>query len=229
MDELKRLRLELGWSQQRLADESGVNKATINQVEQGKRSPSIATLESLARAMGAEVGDFFPKAQPPLFAEPPDRGAEDPAIAAAKIDELGRFAAGLAAVWNADVDLYERHGRQVQPYRAFEMSAVALNLYEQFFGAIAALQRHARDLGLDPDVKTWEPRSKRRLVEVAARIRALAELYDVINRSTADPGVNRGDFRALREEFDAGAPAHLADDPGWPEAMEEARAEVGLA
>lgn len=66
MQELKRLRNGLGWSQQRLADESGVNKATINQVEQGKRSPSIATLESLARAMGAEVGDFFPKAQASL-------------------------------------------------------------------------------------------------------------------------------------------------------------------
>lgn len=67
MKELKRIRNGLGWSQQRLANESGVNKATINQVEQGKRSPSIPTLESLARAMGAEVGDFFPKVQAPLF------------------------------------------------------------------------------------------------------------------------------------------------------------------
>lgn len=72
MQELKRLRNNLGWSQQRLADESGVNKATINQVEQGKRSPSIGTLESLARAMGAEVGDFFPKAQAPLWPEGPE-------------------------------------------------------------------------------------------------------------------------------------------------------------
>jgi len=73
VEELKRLRNGLGWSQQRLADESGVNKATINQVEQGKRSPSIATLESLARAMGAEVGDFFPKVQAPLWPEELER------------------------------------------------------------------------------------------------------------------------------------------------------------
>lgn len=66
MEELKRLRTERGWSQQRLADESGVNKATINQVEQGKRTPGIHTLERLAAAMDVEIGDFFPKAQAPL-------------------------------------------------------------------------------------------------------------------------------------------------------------------
>jgi putative transcriptional regulator len=75
MQELKRIRNELGWSQQRLADESGVNKATINQVEQGKRSPSIPTLESLARAMSVEVGDFFPKVQAPLWSEDEIRAA----------------------------------------------------------------------------------------------------------------------------------------------------------
>ena len=66
MRELKRLRNERGWSQQRLADESSVNKATINQVEQGKRSPTIETLEKLADALDVEVADFFPKAQIPL-------------------------------------------------------------------------------------------------------------------------------------------------------------------
>lgn len=80
MEELKRLRNELGWSQQRLADESGVNKATINQVEQGKRSPSITTLESLADAMGREIGDFFPKAQSPLPLEITQRASVPDAL-----------------------------------------------------------------------------------------------------------------------------------------------------
>ncbi len=66
MQELKRLRKERDWSQQRLADESGVDRATINQVEGGRRSPTIETLEKLALAMGAEVADFFPKAQAQL-------------------------------------------------------------------------------------------------------------------------------------------------------------------
>jgi transcriptional regulator with XRE-family HTH domain len=66
LEELTRIREEKGWSQTRLAQESGVDRATINQVEGGRRSPTIATLEVLAATMGAEVADFFPKAQPPL-------------------------------------------------------------------------------------------------------------------------------------------------------------------
>ncbi len=74
MEELTRLRVEQGWSQQRLADESGVNKATINQIERGRRSPNVETLEKLANALGVGVADFFPKAQAPLWSdEPPER------------------------------------------------------------------------------------------------------------------------------------------------------------
>lgn len=66
LEELRRIREEAGLSQAQLARESGVDRATINKIEQGKRSPSIATLESLSRALGVEVADFFPKSQSPL-------------------------------------------------------------------------------------------------------------------------------------------------------------------
>jgi transcriptional regulator with XRE-family HTH domain len=66
LEELKRLREEKGWSQTKLAQESGVDRATINQAEGGRRSPTISTLELLATALGAEVADFFPKVQAPL-------------------------------------------------------------------------------------------------------------------------------------------------------------------
>jgi transcriptional regulator with XRE-family HTH domain len=66
MEELTRIREELGLTQQRLADESGVNKATINQIERGRRSPNIDTLMKLADAMDREIGEFFPKAQASL-------------------------------------------------------------------------------------------------------------------------------------------------------------------
>jgi transcriptional regulator with XRE-family HTH domain len=72
--ELKRLREEKGWSQTKLASESGIDRATINQVEGGKRSPTIATLEVLADVMDVEVADFFPKAQPPLPLHEEHRG-----------------------------------------------------------------------------------------------------------------------------------------------------------
>jgi transcriptional regulator with XRE-family HTH domain len=66
LEELRRIREEAGLSQAKLARESGVDRATINKIEQGKRSPSIATLESLSHALAVEVADFFPKAQAPL-------------------------------------------------------------------------------------------------------------------------------------------------------------------
>ena len=69
MEELTRIRNERGWSQQRLADESGVNKATINQVERGKRSPNVETLTKLAHALGVGVADLFPKAQASLWSD----------------------------------------------------------------------------------------------------------------------------------------------------------------
>jgi transcriptional regulator with XRE-family HTH domain len=43
-----------------------VNKSTINQIERGRRSPNIETLEKLADALGTEMGDFFPKGQASL-------------------------------------------------------------------------------------------------------------------------------------------------------------------
>ena len=100
MEELKRLRTERGWSQQKLADASGVNKATINQVEQGKRSPSIQTLESLARAMGTEVGDFFPKAQASLLDFVGERRKSKLPETA---DMLLRFGKMLLLTWEAEL------------------------------------------------------------------------------------------------------------------------------
>ncbi len=73
MEELRRIREEKGWSQARLARESGVNRATINTAEQGKRSPGIGTLERLADALGVGVADFFPKAQASLWPERSER------------------------------------------------------------------------------------------------------------------------------------------------------------
>jgi transcriptional regulator with XRE-family HTH domain len=52
-------RLQKGLTLQQLADEIGVTAAFISQVENGKASPSIASLRSLAKALGHRVVDFF--------------------------------------------------------------------------------------------------------------------------------------------------------------------------
>ena len=227
--ELKRLREEKGWSQTKLANESGLDRATINQVEGGRRSPTIATLEILADAMGAEVADFFPKAQPPLPLDVPVVGVGDPVGAARLVRALASTSAELAGAWNQDVEFYEQHGRSLLPYRTLEMGLAVEGLYQHFWRALSVLQHHAESLGLDPDPATWEPQSKELLIEAGSSIRALAELRTLIEKAAGDSEGDREDFRAMREEFDVEPLAFLEDEPQWPKAIESARAAAGIA
>jgi len=66
MESVRRIRKEHGWSQEKTADEAGINKVTLVHIETGKTSPNVETLQKLANAFGVEVADFFPKAQAPL-------------------------------------------------------------------------------------------------------------------------------------------------------------------
>jgi transcriptional regulator with XRE-family HTH domain len=64
-EHIKRLRAERGWSQPQLAVEAGVAVSAVSQIENGRRSPNVSTLDKLAEAFGVEVADFFPKAPAP--------------------------------------------------------------------------------------------------------------------------------------------------------------------
>jgi transcriptional regulator with XRE-family HTH domain len=61
--EIRRLRQEKGWTQTELAVYAGSSQPTVNQIESGARNPSTRTLQKIAGALGADVADFFPKAQ----------------------------------------------------------------------------------------------------------------------------------------------------------------------
>src|SRR5215218_3170922 len=76
--EIRRLREARGWSQAKLAGDTGMGVSGISQIETGARNPSAVTLWKIAGALGVEVGDLFPKAQNPLpFEEPARRSAEE--------------------------------------------------------------------------------------------------------------------------------------------------------
>ncbi len=60
---IREIRAERGWTVRRLAEESGVDKNTVSDVERGVRNPNPITMHKLAEALGAEVVDLFPKAQ----------------------------------------------------------------------------------------------------------------------------------------------------------------------
>ena len=76
--EIRRLREARGWSQAKLAGDTGMGVSGISQIETGARNPSAVTLSKIAGALGVEVGDLFPKAQSPLpFEEATGRSPEE--------------------------------------------------------------------------------------------------------------------------------------------------------
>ena len=58
-ENIKKLRKSLGWSQEFLAEKTGVSAPYITQIEVGKRTPSLDIVEKLAAALGVEYKVLF--------------------------------------------------------------------------------------------------------------------------------------------------------------------------
>ena len=59
-NKIRERRLEIGMSQDKLADLSGVDRVCISLIETGKTvNPSIKTLGKIALALGTTVDDIF--------------------------------------------------------------------------------------------------------------------------------------------------------------------------
>lgn len=53
---LLRLRQEKRWTQEELSYESGLHRTMVGQIERERRNVTLATMESLAAALGVEIG-----------------------------------------------------------------------------------------------------------------------------------------------------------------------------
>lgn len=71
MERLRHIREQSGYSQQDLADESGVSQHTISEIELGRRRPQGRTLRKLAKVLGVEVADLYGSPEHPLGEAPP--------------------------------------------------------------------------------------------------------------------------------------------------------------
>jgi len=58
---LKQWRDRRGLSLRQLGERSGVSYVTISRIETGTFHPKVTTLEKLARALGINVRDLFPR------------------------------------------------------------------------------------------------------------------------------------------------------------------------
>jgi len=56
---IRKFRIEKGWSQEDLAFEAGIHRTYISDLERGARNPTISVIEKLAMALGAKVGELL--------------------------------------------------------------------------------------------------------------------------------------------------------------------------
>jgi transcriptional regulator with XRE-family HTH domain len=52
---LRRLREDKGWSQEKFAFEAGIHRTYVSDIERGARNPTIMVLEKLASPLGVTV------------------------------------------------------------------------------------------------------------------------------------------------------------------------------
>lgn len=57
--EVRRLREELGLTQEQLAERSGLSSIYIGTIENGRRDPSLSTVYGLAKGLGLRTGELF--------------------------------------------------------------------------------------------------------------------------------------------------------------------------
>ena len=56
---LKQLRGERGWSQERVAHESGLNPSHVAKIERTEREPGVRAISKLSKGLGVSAAELF--------------------------------------------------------------------------------------------------------------------------------------------------------------------------
>jgi len=67
--EIQRRRAEKGWSQEYLAEITGLHRTYISQLERGLKSPSIRVLNHITRALEVRMSEFLKTVEEALSAD----------------------------------------------------------------------------------------------------------------------------------------------------------------
>jgi Predicted transcriptional regulators len=78
---LRKLRVEQGLSQERLALESGIDRSYVGRVERGEENVTVDTLEALAKVLQVPVGRLFAELGPGEVRPLPLRAGRKPKAA----------------------------------------------------------------------------------------------------------------------------------------------------
>lgn len=58
--QVRKIRLEKGYSQEAFAIEAGIDRSYMGGIERGERNITALNLIKIAKALGVEVGELFP-------------------------------------------------------------------------------------------------------------------------------------------------------------------------
>jgi transcriptional regulator with XRE-family HTH domain len=108
LERLRHIREQVGYSQQDLADASGVSQHTISEIELGRRKPQGRTLRKLAKALGVEVSHFYgeptyPKEEAPPNLQPSFNGLLEEERREAAYEPWLQFVNRYAGRWEARI------------------------------------------------------------------------------------------------------------------------------
>jgi transcriptional regulator with XRE-family HTH domain len=163
--EIRRLREARGWSQAKLAGDTGMGVSGISQIETGARNPSAATLWKIAGALGVEVGDLFPKAQSPLpFEEAAGRSPEE------RIKTSNSLAKAVESLSVAHRNAFER----LAGAPAEEIGGLFLQASLTYIGA----EHVAEDAGYSIDAEGDSPaerEAKRKMCDALDKMEKIAD------------------------------------------------------
>ena len=56
---IRQLRRQKGWSQEKLAFEADIHRVFMGRIERCEQSPSLSTLEKIAKALNTPIQDLF--------------------------------------------------------------------------------------------------------------------------------------------------------------------------
>ncbi len=68
---IKKIRMQKGLSQQQLAQKSGISQSFLSALENGKKSPTVDSLNKICRSLGISLAEFFSRERSQEFAALP--------------------------------------------------------------------------------------------------------------------------------------------------------------
>jgi transcriptional regulator with XRE-family HTH domain len=108
LERLRYIREQVGYSQQQLADESGVSQHTISELELGRRKPQGRTLLKLARVLGVEVRELTTQTLRE-WALAATEEEFDQSLEAANLDQVLKLNSALSTAAQEEVPDTDRH------------------------------------------------------------------------------------------------------------------------